>query len=348
MDSILGISPSATASDNLADWSVRPSCKPGSHNIRYNTLLKRHPNNPLIQPKDIPWFNADAVFNPSQCIFQGKTLLLLSITHADKPFPNAQVHVAESEDGINFTIRKAPVFFPDPENEFGKYDLHPIDCRITQMGNTYYIIRPGNSDWGCIAFLYKTKDFQTFDPIDIIALPHNRVPCLFPEKINGEYVRIDRPYSLGAPYDKSFANMWISRSPDLIHWGAHRPLLKRGFSAWSGLKIGPTPPIKTEKGWLEIIHGVQNCFWTVRYSIGAVLLDLENPEKVIGVMQSYLLTPEAEYEHMGVVPDTVFTPGALADLKTRRLRVYYGAADTCVCMAEGDLDEIIDACVNGK
>lgn len=331
-----------------ADWSVHPPCRPASPNIRYNTLLKRHPNNPLIQPKDIPWFNADAVFNPSQCMFQGKTLLLLSVTHSDKPHPNAQVHVAESKDGVNFKIRKDPLFFPDPEKKFGQYDQHPIDCRITQIGDTYYIIRPGNSEWGCIALLYKTKDFITVDPIEIIALPHNRVPCLFPEKINGEYVRIDRPYSVGAPYEKSFANMWISRSPDLIHWGQHRPLLKRGFSAWSGLKVGPTPPIRTEKGWLEIIHGVQNCFWTVRYSIGAVLLDLENPEKIIGAMQSYLLTPETEYEHMGVIPDVVFTPGALVDLKTRRLRVYYGAADTCVCLAEGDLDEVLDACIKGK
>jgi len=316
--------------------------------LRYNTLLKRHPQNPLICPSDIPWYNADAVFNPGQCMYKGKTLLLLSVMHADKAYPNAQIHVAESEDGITFSIRKEPLFFPDEKRKFGEYDQHPIDCRVTQIEDTYYIIRPGNSEWGCIAFLYKTKDFQTVDLIEIVALPHNRVPSLFPEKINGEYVRIDRPYSLAGPFDQCYGNLWISRSPDLIHWGKHRPLLKSGFSGWNGLKIGPTPPIRTEKGWLEIIHGVQNCFWTARYSIGAVLLDLENPEKIIGLMHSYLLTPEMEYEHMGVIPDTVFTPGALADLNTRRLRVYYGGADTCVCLAEGDLDEIIDACIKGK
>ena len=114
---------------------------------------------------------------------------------------------------------------------------------------------------------------------------------------------------------------------------------------WASDKLGPTPPIKTEKGWLEIFHGVQDCFSSWRYSIGAALLDLEDPEKVIGVMTSYLLTPETEYEHHGVVPDTVFTTGAVVDWKTRTLRVYYGAADTYIGLAEGNIDEIVDACI---
>ncbi len=312
--------------------------------LRYDTLLKRVTPGPLIQPKDITWTQADAVFNPGQCIFQGKVLLLISIVHANRTYPNSSIHVATSEDGISFDIRATPLFEPCGNHPFPELDNHTIDCRITQIGDIYYIIRPGNSEWGCIGLLYKTTDFVNVEFVEIIALPHNRVPCLFPEKINGDYVRIDRPYSVGAPYEKSYANMWISRSSDLIHWGRHRPLLKRGHAQWSGLKIGPTPPIRTERGWLEIIHGVHNSFWTIRYSIGAVLLDLENPEKVIGSAPQYLLTPELPHEHMGTVPDVVFTAGAIANLDTRRLRVYYGAADTCICLAEGDLDAVLDAC----
>ncbi len=312
---------------------------------RYNTILKRNPANPIIGPADFPYGPADQVFNPGQCMFEGKTLLLISVKMANEKYCRA--HVATSTDGVNFEIEEKPLFEVDHDKEFGKLDNHPIDFRITQMGDTYYIMRPGNSEWGCIAFLYKTKDFKTVEPVEIIALPNNRVPCLFPEKINGEYVRLDRPYSVGAPYEKSFANIWISYSPDLIHWGRHRPLLKRDEFPWAGLKIGPTTPIKTEKGWLEIIHGVQNSFWSVRYSLGAVLLDLEDPSKIIGKMNRYLLTPETEYEHMGVVPDVVFTTGAIADLDKRRLRVYYGGADTCIGLAEGDLDEIIDGCLKG-
>jgi len=313
--------------------------------LRYNTILKRHPANPIISPMDFPYGPADQVFNPGQCMFRGKTLLLLSVKLRNEQY--ARAHVATSDNGIDFDICEEPLFQVDKDKKFGELDLHPIDFRITQMGDTYYIMRPGNSEWGCIAFLYKTTDFKTVEPIEIIALPHNRVPCLFPEKINGEYVRLDRPYSVGAPYEKSYANMWVSRSPDLIHWGQHRPLLKRGFSPWSGLKVGPTVPIRTERGWLEIVHGVQECFASWRYSLGAILLDLENPEKILGAMQSYVLTPETEYEHHGVVPDVVFATGAIADLKTRRLRVYYGGADTCVCLAESDLDEIIDGCLKG-
>ncbi|MBN2640156.1 MAG: glycoside hydrolase family 130 protein [Victivallales bacterium] len=313
--------------------------------LRYDTLLKRNPANPIISPMDFPYGAADQVFNPGQCMFQGKTLLILSVKLRNERY--ARAHVATSDNGVDFDIWEEPLFKVDKDKQFGNLDTHPIDFRITQMGDTYYIMRPGNSEWGCVAFLYKTKDFKTVEPVEIIALPHNRVPCLFPEKINGEYVRLDRPYSVGAPYEKSYANIWVSRSPDLIHWGQHRPLLKRDAFPWSGLKVGPTPPIKTEKGWLEIVHGVQECFVSWRYSLGAILLDLENPEKIIGAMQSYILTPETEYEHHGVIPDVVFATGAIADLKTRRLRVYYGGADTCVCLAEGDLDAIIDGCIKG-
>ncbi len=314
--------------------------------LRYDTLLKRYPRNPLFQPKDFPYGPADQIFNPGQCWFGSQTLLILSVKLRNEPY--ARGHVARSDDGINFQIEPEPLFQVDKDRQFGNLDFHPIDYRITRIGDVYYIIRPGNSEWGCVALLYKTLDFKTVELIELIALPHNRVPCLFPEKIGGDYVRLDRPYSLSAPYEKSYANIWLSRSPDLIHWGRHRPLLKRGFSNWSDLKVGPTPPIKTERGWLEIIHGVQNCFWTTRYSLGAILLDLENPEKILGAAQSYLLTPETEYEHLGVVPDAIFATGALADLKTRKLRVYYGGADTCVNLAEGDLDQIIDCCLKGE
>lgn len=313
--------------------------------MRYNTLLKRCARNPILTPIDFPYGPADQIFNPGQCMFRGKVLLLISVKLANEPY--ARAHVALSSNGIDFEIEKEPLFTVNKEKKFGEYDMHPIDFRITQMGDTYYIMRPGNSDWGCIAFLYKTTDFKTVEPVEIIALPHNRVPCLFPEKIDGEHVRLDRPYSLGAPYERSFANIWISRSPDLIHWGRHRPLLSRNAFPWAGLKIGPTVPIKTERGWLEIIHGVQNCFWTTRYSLGAILLDLNEPDKIIGIMKRYILTPETEYEHMGVVPDVVFATGAIADLKERKLKVYYGGADTCICLAEGDLDEIIDGCIKG-
>jgi len=310
--------------------------------FRVDTMLKRHPKNPIIAPKDFPFGPADVVFNPGQTTYNGKVILLVSVILRNQPF--ARTHVAESDDGVNFTIRPEPVFTYDADKVFGAYDFHPIDCRVTQIGDEYYIVRPGNSEMGCVSLMYKTKDFVKFEPIDIVALPDNRVPCLFPEKIGGYYYRLDRPYNMGAKPERG--HIWISRSPDLVHWGHHRFMLK-GFGNWNWEKMGPTVPIKTEKGWLEIIHGVSASCSIVSYSLGAVLLDLEDPEKIIGRMSSYILTAEEDYEFRGRTPGCVFATGAIADLKTRRLRVYYGAADTSIGLAEGDLDEIIDGCLKG-
>lgn len=315
---------------------------------QYKSQLVRFAGNPLFRAEEFPYGIADQVFNPGQVMTpDGRTILLLSVLPRGERL--ARCHVAESTDGIHFTIHEKPLFSAD-HTAFPGLDNHPIDCRITWFpeDDCYYIIRPGgDADTGTIAFLYRTKDFLTAEPIEIVAMTHNRVPCLFPEKINGQYVRLDRPYSAGAPYEKSFANIWLSRSPDLIHWGEHRLVLRRNCTRWCNLKVGPTVPIRTEKGWLEIFHGVQQCFSSWRYSIGAVLLDLENPEKVIGLMNSYLLTPETDYERFGVVPDVVFTTGAVVEPKSRELRIYYGGADTCVNLATGNLDEIVENCLKG-
>jgi len=315
---------------------------------KYRSLLKRYEGNPIFRPEDFPFCKADQIFNPGQVMTpDGRTILLLSVVPRNGV--GARCHVAESTDGIHFKINEKPLF-SRANSAFPDFDNHPIDCRVTWFPeeDCYYIIRPGNgSDCGPIALLYRTKDFITAEPLEIISLPTNRVPCLFPEKIGGKYVRLDRPYNCAtATYAASMAHIWLSRSPDLIHWGEHRLVVRRGFVNWCADKVGPTPPIRTEKGWLEIIHGVQNCFSTWRYSLGAVLLDLKNPEKVIGRMKSYLLTPEEEYEQRGVVADAVFTTGAVVDWKTRKLRIYYGAADTYIGLAEGDIDEIVDGCIN--
>ena len=316
--------------------------------MKYKSLLTRYKNNPIFSPADFPYCPADQVFNPGQVMTpDGRTILILAVVPRNGGGPRC--HVAESTDGIHFAIHEKPLFSRE-NSAYPEFDTWPIDCRVTyfESENCYYILRPGNgNDNGPVTLLYRTNDFITVEPMGIISLPTNRVSCLFPEKINGEYARLDRPYNCGAPYASSMANIWLSRSPDLIHWGQHELVLRRGCTSWSGDKIGPTPPIKTEKGWLEIFHGVQNCFSSWRYSLGAALLDLEYPAKVVGLMKSYILTPEVEYEHMGVIPDTVFTTGAVVDWKTRRLNVYYGAADTCIGLAYGDLDEILDGCVKG-
>jgi len=314
--------------------------------LREEFGLKRYEGNPIISPKDFP--GASAVFNCGQTMYKGKTILLLAVKlrHVATPM----MHVAESEDGIHFTIRKEPFITRSTKEHITHLDCWPIDPRVTyfEEDDVYYIMRPGNSDAGCVAFLGKTKDWETYEDIEVISLPNNRVPCLFPEKINGEYVRLDRPYSLiNDPHNiPQSGYIWISYSKDLIYWGKHRLVLKP-WTHWNWGKIGPTPPIKTKEGWLTIIHGVSNSCSGACYSLGAVLLDLNDPSKVIGKANGYILTPDMPYETNGIVPNVVFSCGAIADYEQDRLRVYYGAADTCIGLATGSISEIIDICKKG-
>ena len=306
-------------------------------------ILKRHQENPIIKPADFP--GAEAIMNPGQTMYNGKTILLVSVFHRSGYYrgkPGATTHAAESEDGVRFKINPEPF-------------LNGIDTRITKIEDAYYIVNPGLPDsWadefgslGTFGLLGKTKDFRKYEYIETISLPDNRVPCLFPEKINGKYFRVDRPYRVIPDDLHKFGNIWLSSSPDLIHWGYHRPLLKaeQAGPGWTGLKIGPTPPIKTNKGWLMITHGVSQSCSGHRYRLGAILMDLEDPTKILGKTKSHILAPYESYELMGKVPNVVFTCGAIPDYNKNQIRVYYGAADTCIGLATGSLSELVDACL---
>jgi len=304
-----------------------------------STILTRHPENPILTPADVD--NALAVFNPSPVMYQGKTLLILSVFKFE---PNAPVggYVAESDDGVHFKVRSKPLI--DLRNAPHPFNLVKdplIDSRITKIDDTYYFINPVDIEPGAPqGLLGGTKDFQTYQPLEIISLAPNRGTSLFPEKINGKYYRLDRP---GA--GKNPASIWLASSPDLIHWGGFRPVLKPGYMFWNQVKVGPTPPIKTPQGWLVITHGVWS--WGdagYHYYIAAILLDLNNPERVIGKTNSWLLAPEKDYEVHGTVNDVVFPCGALADFEKDELRLYYGAADTNIGLATGSLSAVIEAC----
>jgi len=319
--------------------------------IHQEFLLHRHPANPLIKPADFPGGGADGVRNCGQTMLGDETILLVAVDHRSdgwKGRPGRTTHVARSKDGIHFTIEPEPFLISPTEEEepfYSQFDQHPIDTRVTKIGDTYYICRPGGGwacKWGTTVLLGRTKDFRTHEYVGLIGLPENRGASLFPEKINGRYARLDRPaQNKGAPN----GNLWISYSPDLIHWGDFKPVLAAGYTTWAWHKIGPTPPIRTDKGWLEIIHGVTSSCAGARYLIGAILLDLDDPSRVIGKTRSYLLAPLALYEQTGRVPNVVFPCGAIANFATDTLRMYYGAADTSVCLATGSISEIVDACL---
>jgi beta-1,4-mannooligosaccharide/beta-1,4-mannosyl-N-acetylglucosamine phosphorylase len=167
---------------------------------------------------------------------------------------------------------------------------------------------------------------------------------LFPRRIGGRYVMLSRPSDNG---HTPFGDIYLSHSPDMIHWGMHRLVMRKGGDHvgqwWQRTKIGAGPiPIETRDGWLMIYHGVIDTCNGFVYSMGAALLDLDEPWRVLARTDRHLLTPEADYEVSGHVPNVVFPCAALHDEAADRLAIYYGAADTCTCVAYAHLGELID------
>jgi predicted GH43/DUF377 family glycosyl hydrolase len=309
-------------------------------------ILTRHPQNPLLHVKDFP--GVAQIYNPSPVKFGDETILLVSVVEhaAIRGYGRdvGQTRVARSKDGINFELSSEN--FIDTQSEEYPYPLyhHFIDNRITKIDDTYYIITPVMVKGydSPVGMLGKTKDFITYERIDIITAPKNRGASLFPEKINGKYYKLDRP----GGGDGSGGDIWISASTDLVHWGEFKPVIAAGYRFWNVGKIGPTPPIKTDKGWLDITHGVFSPAGGTYYYVGAILLDLEEPWKVIGKTNSYILAPQEEYERHGNCDNTVFPCGAIADYEIDQIRLYYGSCDNYISLATGCLSELVQACID--
>jgi len=302
-------------------------------------LMTRYEGNPILTFRDYP--GAEAVFNCGATKFGDKYILLVSISSPGFPGCGKQVHVAESDDGINFTIREESFISPADEGPYTDYDYDLCDPRVTYLEGTYYVTYPAHEcGQGVIGILGKTEDFRTYERMGVIALPSNRVPVLFPEKVGDYYVRLDRPFGIYA------GSMWISYSKDLLFWGKHKALFGANSQYWRSMKVGPGgPPIKTDKGWLVIYHAVSGAkVAAMGYRLSCILLDLEDPGKIIGMPKEYLICPQEEYERVGFVPNVIFTCGQIVE-SDGEMKLYYGAADTCIGMATANVNELADACL---
>lgn len=251
----------------------------------------------------------------------GQVVMLTSMSH---------LRVARSRDGIHFTVEDQPAIFPETALEAWGVE----DPRITQIGDKYYITYSAASSRGVGVGLAETSDFRTFKRHGLMMAPENKDVMLFPEAIRGKYYALTRPvpHAFGAP------EMWVAESPDLLHWGNHRFLMGLRKSSWDGGRMGGgAVPIRTERGWLALYHGADS---THRYCMGAVLLDLEDPGKVLARSTRPFLAPEADYEVNGFFGGVVFSCGALLTGDT--IRMYYGAADEVMAVADIPLTEIWD------
>lgn len=243
------------------------------------------------------------------------------------------IRIARSKDGRRFTIDDKPVVYPSERLEsFGIEDP-----RITQIGDTYYIYFSAVSPAGIGVSMVSTKDFISITHHGMIFCPDNKDVLIFPERVNGKYYALHRPTlkSIGSP------EIWIAQSDNLIHWGNHKHLIGLREGLWDSGRIGGgAVPIRTEKGWLELYHGATR---EHRYCMGAVLLDLNDPTKVIARSEKPILEPEADYEKNGFFGDVVFSCGILVEGDV--VKMYYGVADTSMACAELSLKEILNSVI---
>ncbi|MFH5185187.1 glycoside hydrolase family 130 protein [Paenibacillus sp. TAB 01] len=242
----------------------------------------------------------------------------------------SHLRLARSKNGVDFVVEEKAFIFPSNRYEaFGTED-----SRITLLDGVYYINYTAVSDKGITTALAKTTDFESVERMGIIFTTENRDVTIFPEKIGGQYFALHRP----VPKQIGRAEMWTATSPNLTHWGEHQFLMGVD-SVWESLKIGGgAVPFKTEKGWVEIYHGADR---TNRYSLGAVLLDLEDPNKIIAKTKEPILEPEAIYEVEGFFGNVVFTDGVL--FEDNIVKIYYGGADNVIALAEIHIEELYRA-----
>lgn len=251
-----------------------------------------------------------------------KIKYLTSISH---------LRLARSRDGVNFKVEDTPAL---PLS--GRYERWGMeDPRITYLEeeDRYCITYTAVSDAGVVPALLTTKDFRQFERMGCILPPENKDVVIFPRKIGGMYYAFHRP----VPNEIGMPDIWVSSSPDLIHWGNHRHVCGVTETGWESGRIGSgAPPLWTKDGWLHIYHGDDR---ENRYCLGAMLTDLEEPGKILWKSRTPILEPEEPYETKGFFGGVVFACGCVQE--GPRLSVYYGAADDKIARAEISLEEIL-------
>ncbi|PTQ94050.1 putative GH43/DUF377 family glycosyl hydrolase [Mucilaginibacter yixingensis] len=345
-------------------------------------IAKRFPQNPLLSPKDLPpsqdGLRIACLLNPGAFRFDGKIWLLVRV--AERPEQN-EIHVSfpiltelgETQimeiplndadliatdarvvryKGIDYLTTLSHlrllcsddgVKFYEPEGYAKLFGLGALqtfgieDCRVTKIDDTFYLTFTAVSESGVGVSMKMTKDWKTFESGGMILPPHNKDCAIFEEKINGKFYALHRPSSvdLGGNY------IWLAESPDGLHWGNHKCIAKTRPGNWDSGRVGAgASPIKTGKGWLEIYHGATK---EHRYCLGALLLDLNDPSKVLARAHDPIMIPTEEYETSGFFGHVVFTNGHVLEDDGDTITMYYGAADEFVCGAKLSIKEIFAA-----
>ena len=343
-------------------------------------MAQRFAGNPLLRPSDIlpgtEGMEITCLLNPGAFRFAGRTWLLLRV--AERPIQEAgktsfpvldaregvkvltfnnsdpkldlkdprviryegqdylttmsHLRLVSSEDGVHFSEADGlgAIF---GEGELETFGIE--DCRVTEINGVYFLTYTQVSENGVGVGLRSTQDWKSYLRRGMIFPPHNKDCALFPERIGNSYYALHRPSSpeLGGNY------IWVAESPDLEHWGNHRCIAHTRNRRWDSGRVGAgASPIKTDQGWLEIYHGANH---ENRYCLGVLLLDLDEPWKVIARSEEPVMEPLAPYERNGFFGEVIFTNGHIVDGDV--VTVYYGAADSVVCAARFSIRALLDS-----
>ncbi len=315
--------------------------------------MRRYENNPLIRPEDIPSMPPDiidptSVFNPGAIKFNERILLMLRVQNRAR---ETYFIMSESKDGIQFDIANEFIKWEGLEKVKGKI-YHLYDPRITMIGEEYYIMFAMDIESGCFLGLGKTIDFKKFKFLGIVSKEDNRNGVLFSEKVNGKYLRLDRPNKnqlVDGPLTGS--EIWLSESEDLLQWKPVKKIISGRNHFWDELIGAGPPPVKTSKGWLCIYHGIAMHYQPI-YQAGIMLLDPNDPAKVISRGRFNILEPRELYETVGQVPNVIFPTGLIVDefdengfaKMDSEVKLYYGAADTVIGLATSTIEKLVEKC----
>lgn len=301
-------------------------------------IVKRYEGNPILTRHDVP-YPVETVHNAGATRHEGRYVLLFR-SHLRNG--RSIIGIAWSDDGYKFQVGSEPFMTPSTEGIFAEYEEYGVeDPRICSMGGAHYITYSAYSRFGVRIGLARTRDFKTVERVSLISQPDMRNTVIFPETFGGRYARLDRPHSEINPW-----SIWLSWSPDLVHWGDSELVIKPMTYHWDEMKIGPgATPVRTPEGWLNIFHGAFQTMDGAVYRLGVALHDLDNPANVLGVSDDWILSPKDPWELTGYVHNVVFSCGAVAE-DDGTLKIYWGGADSVMCVGTAKIADLIGLCRN--
>ena len=314
-------------------------------------VLVRHPANPLLTAEDVP-YAATLVFNAGVTKYAGRYVMAFRNDYGDFKQSGGEhgtnIGLAFSDDGIRWDCEPTPWIAWSTDEIRRAYDP-----RLTVLDGRAYLCFAVDTAHGIRGGVAVTDDFDRWELLSLSA-PDNRNMVLFPERVDGRMVRLERPFPIYGRSGPEQFDIWLSDSPDGCYWGHTRLVLGSESVPWCNAKIGPAaPPVRTERGWLTTFHAVDinrdrelpawHANWYKTYTMGLMLLDLQQPWKVIGMCPDPILEPRAGYELQGYRGSVVF-PGGMILESDGEVKIYYGAADTVECLATADVGDLLALC----